>query len=107
MNLFKKLTTRRIYVVLKPHLITVKDLDSGIEITREPIEPYSCGRLLISNFSVFVNFFKSVLLELFPKNGLLVKSYDMRVEVKHNFETPISAIEIRAVVDSAEHAGAK
>ncbi|MFK7757665.1 MAG: hypothetical protein AB8B53_12115 [Flavobacteriales bacterium] len=107
MNFLKNLLTRKIHILLEPHQITVKNLDTGAEITRQPLEPYSCGRLIISHFAVFEDFLKSVMLELNPKEGLLTPSYIMYVDIKHDFTTPITVVESRSVIDACEHAGAR
>ncbi len=109
MNLLKKLTTRVITLTIEPDKVTIKDEDSGRAITRSPSNPYSCGRVFISHFAVFEDFLKSMLEELFPKTGLVLftKSYEMHITTKHNFNTPISEVEIRSVIDGCEHAGAR
>ena len=107
MNFLKNQLIRKIHILLEPHQIAVKDLKSGAEITRQPFEPYSCGRLIISHFAVFEDFLKSVLSELYPKTGLLAPSYIMHVDIKHDFTTPITVVESRSVLDACEHAGAK
>lgn len=42
-----------------------------------------------------------------PKKVFFSRSYEMHVTTKHNFNTPITEVEKRSIIDSCEHAGNK
>lgn len=93
------------YIRIYKNKIEVKNLKTGQSITRVSAKEFSSNRLLLADFEVAEQFFRTVISE-FSGSKLFTRSLKVAMQPMELIEGGLSPTEKRAFRDSAEHIGA-
>jgi hypothetical protein len=103
LTLFKPLP---VYIKLFSNKIEVTDLNTGNSLIKVAVDQFSNERLVIANFQNADTLLRSALKELLKLRSFLQPSLKVVIQQMEKLEEGLSQVEIRALRDIAEMAGA-
>lgn len=103
LTLFKPLP---VYIKIFSNKIEVTDLKTGNSLIKVAVDQFSNERLVIANFQNAETLLRSALKELLKLRSFLQPSLKVVIQQMEKLEEGLSQVEIRALRDIAEMAGA-